>query len=359
MDIKAAQSESFVAGYLRKPDPALRVVLVYGNDEGMVAERGRTLAQALCPDLTDAFRVVELSGAQIKDDAARLADEFQSLSLIGGRRVVRVRPAGDESTRAVEVVFEASAGDALIVLEAGNLSPSSTLRRLVAGADTGAAIACFEDGERALEGLIESVLGNAGLRADNDARDYLIDNLGSDRGLSRSELEKLALYKGVATSDAPAASRTVTVDDAMAVIGDSAAIGLDDAVFAAFDGDPGALDRALDRVFAEGMAPAAAVRALQRHTDLLHRLAGAVEGGARPDDAIARLRPPPHFSRRAALQRQARTWPSRRLADLVDLLLEADMQCKTTGLPDEAILRRAALRIAQGARALARAPARR
>ena len=48
-----------------------------------------------------------------------------------------------------------------------------------------------------------------------------------------------------------------------------------------------------------------------------------------------------------------------RLADLVDLLLEAEMQCKTTGLPDEAILRRTALRIAQGARSLARAPARR
>ncbi len=359
MDVKAAQSESFVAGYLRKPDPALRVALIYGNDEGMVAERGRALAQSICSDLTDAFRVVELTGPHLKDDPARLADEFQSLSLIGGRRVVRVRPAGDESSSAVEAVFAAAAGDALIVLEAGNLAPSSTLRKLVAAADTGAAIACFEDGERALEGLVESVLSAAGLRADNDARDYLIDNLGGDRGLSRSELEKLALYKGIANSDTPAADRTVTVADAQAVIGDSAAIGLDDAVYAAFDGDPGALDRALDRVFAEGMAPAAAVRALQRHTDMLHRLAGAIDGGVRPDDAIMRLRPPPHFSRRSALQRQARLWPAQRLGDLIDLLLEADMQCKTTGLPDEAILRRAALRIAQGARALAKAPARR
>ncbi|TXL73007.1 DNA polymerase III subunit delta [Vineibacter terrae] len=359
MDIKAGQSEAFVAGYVRKPDPALRVALIYGNDEGMIAERGRTLAQAVCPDLGDAFRAVELSGAQLKDDPARLGDEFQSLSLIGGRRVVRVRPAGDESVDAVQTVLDATAGDALIVLEAGNLPPSSRLRQLVAAAPAGAAIACFEDGERALEGLIEQVLGAAGLRADNDARDYLVDNLGSDRGLSRSELEKLALYKGIAKPDAPPAARIVTFDDAVAVIGDSAAIGLDDAIFAAFDGDPGGLDRALDRVFAEGVAPASAIRGLQRHADQLHRLAGAIEAGTRPDDAVARLRPPPHFSRRAALQRQARTWPSRRLADLVDLLLEAEMQCKTTGLPDEAILRRTALRIAQGARSLARAPARR
>ncbi len=359
MDIKAGQSESFVAGYARKPDPALRVAVLYGNDEGMVAERGRALAQAVCADLTDAFRVVELTGAQIKDDPARLADEFQSLSLIGGRRVVRVRPAGDEATAAVETVLGATAGDALIVIEAGNLPPGSALRKLATAAERAAAIACFEDGERALEGLIDSVLGGVGLRANDDARDYLVDNLGGDRGLSRSELEKLALYKGIPKKDTPTAARTVTVDDAMAVIGDSAAIGLDDAVYAAFDGDPVGLDRALDRIFAEGVAAPSAVRAFQRHADLLHRLAGAVDIGARPEDVIARTWPQPHFSRKSALTRQARTWPSPRLADLIGLLLEADMQCKTTGLPDEAILRRAALRVAQAARALARAPAKR
>jgi DNA polymerase-3 subunit delta len=272
--------------------------------------------------------------------------------------VVRVRPAGDETTTAVETVLDATAGEALIVIEAGNLAPASSLRKLVTAAEKGAAIACFEDSERALEGLIDSVLGGVGLRADDDARGYLVDNLGSDRGLSRSELEKLTLYKGIPKKDAPTSARTVTVDDAMAVIGDSAAIGLDDAVYAAFDGDPAGLDRALDRIFAEGVAAPSAVRAFQRHADLLHRLTGAVDAGARPDDVVARMRPPPHFSRKAALTRQVRTWPTRRLADLLDLLLEADMQCKTTGLPDEAILRRAALRVAQGARALARAPAR-
>jgi DNA polymerase-3 subunit delta len=360
MEVKAGQAEAFVAGFVRKPDTSMRVVLTYGNDDGMIAERGRVLAQSVCADLTDAFRVVELSGAQLKDDTARLADEFQSMSLIGGRRVVRVRPAGDEITAAVEAVFEATAGDALVVLESGNLPPASTLRKLVTAARTGAAIACFEDSERSLEDLIGRVLASAGLRADDDARDYLLDNLGGDRGLSRSELEKLTLYKGIATKDTPAAARIVTLDDAMAMIGDSAAIGLDDAVYAAFDGDPAGLDRALDRVFSEGMAPASAIRAFQRHADMLHRLSGAVAAGARADEAIGRLRPPPHFSRRPVLQRQAGAWPARRLADLLELLIEAEMQCKTTGLPDEAILRRAALRVAQGARAIMRAgPARR
>jgi DNA polymerase-3 subunit delta len=357
MEVKAGQAEAFVAGYARKPDPSLRVALVYGNDEGMIAERGRTLAGAVCDDLTDAFRVVELTGAQLKDDPARLADNFQSLSLIGGRRVVRVRPAGDEAAAAVEAVFAASAGDALVVLEAGNLPPASTLRKLVTASPVGAAIACFEDDQRSLDKLVDSVLGAAGLRADADARDYLVTNLGGDRGLSRSELEKLALYKGLPAPDAPAAARVVTIDDAMAVVGDSAAIGLDDAVYAAFDGDVVALDRALDRVFDEGTAVGSAIRALLRHATLLHLLAGMVEAKRPLDDALKRVWPKPHFSRLQALQRQARGWPVAVLADALDMLLDAEIQSRTTGLPDEALVRRAALRVAQRARGLLRGQA--
>ncbi len=361
MDIKAGQAAAFVTSYVRQPNTALRVALCYGNDEGLIAERARMLAQAVCPDLTDAFRAVELSGSQIEDDPARLADEFQALSLIGGRRVVRVRPAGDKDkiVSAVETVLAASAGDALIVVEGGNLAPTSTLRQLVAGAEAGAAIACFLDSEQTLEDLIDSVLGPVGLRVDVEAREYLVNNLGGDRGLSRSELEKLALYKGIPNKDASPAARTVTYADAVAIVGDTAAIGLDDAIYAAFDGDYAALDRALDRVFAEGMGPASAVRGFLRHATLLHLLAGAVESGRSADDVLRRIWPKPHFTRIPALHRQARAWPTLRLAELLGLLLEAEEQCKTTGLPDEAIVRRATLRIAQGARNIQRARARR
>jgi DNA polymerase-3 subunit delta len=359
VDIKAGQSATFVTNYARAPNAALRVALCYGNDEGLIAERARLLAQAICPDLTDAFRVVELAGSHLKDDPARLADEFQALSLIGGRRVVRVRPAGDEIVAAVRTVLEAPAGDALIVVEGGNLAPTSSLRQLVSDAEAGAAIACFADNEQSLADLIDSVLGPLGLHADDEARDYLVDNLGGDRGLSRSELEKLVLYKGIPGKDASPAARTVTYDDAVAIVGDTAAIGLDAAIYAAFDGDYTGLDRALDRVFAEGMAPASAVRGFLRHTTLLHLLAGTVEAGRSVDDALRRIWPKPHFTRIPALHRQARAWPTLRLAELLDLLLEAEVQCKTTGLPDEAIVRRATLRVAQGARNIQRAKARR
>jgi DNA polymerase-3 subunit delta len=97
-----------VEAFLKKPDPKIRGVVIYGNDDGLVAERAMTLAKTVCDDLKDPFRVVDIAGDVLKNDPARLADEFGAMSLMGGRRVIRVRPAGEETTTALENLVEAA-----------------------------------------------------------------------------------------------------------------------------------------------------------------------------------------------------------------------------------------------------------
>jgi DNA polymerase-3 subunit delta len=84
-----------VEAFLKKPDPKIRGVVVYGNDDGLIAERAVALAKTVCEDLKDPFRVVDIAGDVLKSDPARLADEFGAMSMLGGRRVIRVRPAGE------------------------------------------------------------------------------------------------------------------------------------------------------------------------------------------------------------------------------------------------------------------------
>ena len=79
-----------VDAFLKKPDATVRGIVVYGNDDGLIAERAVALARTVCEDLKDPFRVVDIGGDVLKADPARLADEFGAISLMGGRRVVRV-----------------------------------------------------------------------------------------------------------------------------------------------------------------------------------------------------------------------------------------------------------------------------
>jgi DNA polymerase-3 subunit delta len=336
--------------FVRRPDPAMRALLIYGKDEGLVGERSLSASASIGISAGDPFRLVELTSAQLKDDPARLADEFASLSLMGGRRFVRVRPADDDAVTAVENLLDAPAGDALIVLEAGELGPRSPLRVLAETSDRMAAIPCYPDTEETLGPLVERTLKDAGLRAAPDVLAWIVEHVGGDRAQTRSELEKLILYVGRSEGGAKTGSDTIGIDDAMAILGDTAAIGLDDVVQATFDGDLAGLDRALDRVFAEGSAAVQIVRAVQRHAATLHFIGGQVAAGAAAEAALARLRPPVPYFRRAGLLRQVRLWPPARAAEALGLILETEMHCKTTGLPDRSLTRRLCLQLGFRAR---------
>jgi len=331
-----------VEAFLKKPDPKIRGVVVYGNDDGLIAERAMALARTVCEDLKDPFRVVDIAGDALKNDPARLADEFGAMSLMGGRRVIRVRPAGEESTTALENLVEAVAGDALIVIEGGNLTPRSGLRALAETEACLAALPCYMDNEAALEGLVEGAARARGLGVDADALDWIVERLGGDRGQSRSEVDKLLLYKeGDGT-------KTVSLGDALAVLGDTAAVGIDDVIAATFDGELVALDRALDRVFAEGGNAVQLVRALQRHVDQLHLVAGHAANGGSLEGAMFKARGLPRGGPvRQRFERHLRAWPLPRLSAALQVILAAEIDCKTTGMPDEAIARRLCQRLAQ------------
>ena len=312
-----------VAKFLRAPDKAARAMLLYGPDAGLVRERGEGLALLVVDDLGDPFRVAEFSGDTLSGDPARLADEAAAMSLSGGRRVVRVRPAGNECAAAFAQFLRHPLGDALIVVEAGELDGRSALRKLFEGADNAAAIACYRDEAGNLAQVIGETLASFQVTAAQDAALWLASQLGGDRQVTRRELEKLALYVG--------ANRTATLEDAQACVGDSAEIDLDDLVHAAAEGDAKALERAFGRLVAEGASPIQIVRAAQRHFARLHLCAGLIAGGRDESSAMRSLRPPVFYKDDARFRGQLKRWPLDRAQGAMDALLAAEMQAKTGG----------------------------
>ncbi len=335
-----------VEAFLRAPEPSLRAVLVYGPDAGLVRERVEALIAAVAEDPADPFRVSDLSGRDIIEDPARLVDEAAALSLTGGRRVVRLRQAEDALAPNLKGFLAAPQGEALIVVEAGDLEARSPLRKLFDGAKAGAALACYRDDERSLPALIREILGGLGLEASPDALAYLGANLGTDRQLSRRELEKLALYMGPTGGPGgnPGGAR-IELEDAQACVGDSAALSLESLAFAVASGAPAEAERGLARALQEGIQPVSALRAVARHFQRLHLAAGLSAGGLALDDALKRLRPAPFWKVATRFKAQARGWPPPALAWALARLLEAEAACKQTGAPAATICARTLLEL--------------
>lgn len=330
----------------------LRAVLFYGPDGGLAHERAVALVRHVAERTDDPFRVVELTPAALKDDPARLADEIAALALTGGRRAIWVRDAGDALAGGpladvLDGATEDRGGDTVVVLEAGDLPSRSSLRKLVEGSERAISVACYHDETRDVAGVIRDTLGKHGLTASPDALRYLADNMGGDRLITRGELDKLALYMRVADGAAP--PRQIELADAIATVGDSAAIAIDDVVGATADGRPLDLERALGRALADGESPVRVVRACLQHFQRLHLAAGRVAGGASAIDAVGALRPPPFRRDAERMARQLSRWSSRRLAAALERLLQAEIECKSTALPDETMCARVLLDLARAA----------
>ncbi|MBX6322769.1 MAG: DNA polymerase III subunit delta [Rhodospirillaceae bacterium] len=335
-----------LARFLRAPDPAVAAALVYGPDGGLVKEHAAALVAAVAGDAADPFRVSEIAAAALEDDPALLADEAAALTLTGGRRAVRLREAGDAAAPLLAPLL-AAPPPAFLVVEAGELGPRSPLRTLFEAHAHAVAIACYHDAGESLGAMIAVELKRAGLAAAPDALQYLAANLGGDRALTRRELEKLALYMADRTGAAKGPV-TVTLDDAMAVVGDTAALGLDDLMLDLAEGTRAAVERGLERQLAEGAAPVGLVRAAARHFLRLHVVAGALARGEDAERAMAALRPPVFFRHRPRMRRQAERWRGPALAEALLRLTRAEIDCKTTGLPAETICRRVLAEIALG-----------
>ena len=67
MKLTYRQIEPFV----KSPDKAARVVLVYGPDIGLVSERSEIIGKTVVADLNDPFNVADISAGILADDPAR------------------------------------------------------------------------------------------------------------------------------------------------------------------------------------------------------------------------------------------------------------------------------------------------
>ncbi|WP_372617051.1 DNA polymerase III subunit delta [Falsiroseomonas sp.] len=315
------------AGVLADPGP-FRAVLLYGDDAGLVRERAEGLVRAVLGGrMDDPFRLAELN----REEAARpgaLAGEAAALAMTGGRRVVRLREATDVHAGPLKDSL-ATPGEALIVLEGGELGPRSKLRAMAEAAPEVAAIACYRERGEELAATLGRMLQEQGVQADPPALSWLAGRLGEDRMQTRREVEKLALYVG--------AGGRVDEEAALACGPDGATMDLDEALMAATLGDAPRADRALTAAFAEGASPVAVLRAALRHVQRLHE--AAVAGG----DASV-LRPPVFFRQKPAFDRALRLWSPAALEAVGIALLEAEKRTKTTAFRDaDVTIARAAL----------------
>ena len=336
-----------ITAQLKKLNPTYRAVLIYGRDEGLVRERASIIARQVVEDLRDPFLVADIPPDRLKAEPFLLGDEAAAISMMGGKRIVRVDGAGENVTEAAKSFLENSIGDGLVIITAGGIRATSALVKLFNGAKNAAAMACYEDDQGTLQNLIFDVMGSHNLEPAPDALAYLLGNLGSDRLISRGELEKLALYMGKSEDGS---RQKVTLEDARACVGHSGSLTLDMIATATTGGDLKVLDETLFKAFNRGENAIPILRNVARRLQKLHLVRGSMDQGISPEQAVRAVVYSPYSPEKKSLMAQIGKWSTSKLSNALEIVCEAEADCKVTGLPPEAICARACLRISNAAR---------
>jgi DNA polymerase-3 subunit delta len=312
-----------------------RCILLHGDDPGLARERSAVLVKAVIGG-PDPFRLADIPREAAAREPGLLAAEMSAMALTGGRRVVVVRDATDGVAPGVKAAL-AAPGDALLVIEAGELQTRGKLRALLEASPQAAVIACYRERGPELVATLRTLLAEAGVSADPAALDELASRLGEDRMLLRREVEKLALYVG--------AGGRATAEDVLACAGDGSALDLEEALMAATAGEVALADRALESSMAEGGSAVGLLRAALRHVQRLHLAASGVAPEA--------LRPPVFFRHKPAFDRALRLWPAPALAAAATALRDAERRAKSGSaarpMPDAALAKAAVLALARQA----------
>ncbi len=324
-----------VSAFLRNPG-SCRLVLLHGDDEGLIREYSLTLTRQVAGSLGDPFLTSEL----MRESWGQIGAEMAALSMIGGRRVVVVREATDAALAPISLAMKGP-GSALLIVEAASLAKGK-LRSFAETAPDAVAIACYPEEGRALGDLIKKILNDLHVQADAEAIDWLAGALAGDRAVIRGEVEKLALLAGPGGRLDLEAAQTGT--------GDGAAVAGVDCVLAATLGQQVSADAALEAAIADGLNGVALLRMCLTHLQKLHQARLQMARGASATEAVRSMRPPVFFRAAAPMATALGLWPADRLLQMLEEARSIELACKQTGSRPDLLARRFIHRLASVAR---------
>lgn len=330
MEIKHHQGDDYIRKIEQQPHC---IFVIWGADYGLVQDRFNMIDKYFTQHISDPFAIIDMNAEILADQPNRLAEEAATISLMGGKRYIRIRNAKDNITNALEACLEMAKLDAIILIAAGDLSKKSTLRKLADKHNMIASLACYGDDDRQCQQLLSQCERAGNFSLDDDARAYILDNLGVDRLLTRMELEKLSLYAQP--------EQKITFDKVKDLITASDRGEFNDVVYAFADGNAQILDKALDALLNRGQfAPIGIIRNALGHCEKLLKVKAKMAQGMDLKTAKNSLTPRIFWKYDKRFDGQISHLNHDNILTLMGILLDGEKLCKTSKMPENLICQR-------------------
>lgn len=309
------------ARFAKKPDPACKLALIFGEDEGVVADVANDLIRVW--EKTGPSAVTTLDQDEIKRDPVVLFDALEAQSLLGEASILRIRTKGEKLFTLLKDVLALPPeriAARLVVLN-GALNTRSKLRTAFETASHAAALHMFADSDADMVELTRAFLRERKVEIEPEALSAFVGGLPGHRSLANAEMEKLAVY-------AHDLGRAVNSDDVRDLCETNADESVRAAVMLALDGDRDGAQAEIDRVVDAGLSAISLVRLFEMEASRM--LSAHAMGGGSAATGM-KLKPPVWKSDWPAFAGRLKKWPMPRLLRLMERLHDVELMAKSPG----------------------------
>ena len=331
-----------LVAHISNPKKSPRAVLVHGADRSAVYELCQRVVKKVTGSGDDSLSVARLTEAQIANSPGRLQEEFSSISMFGGNRLIWVSGAGDALAKTIEPILAGETAGNLILFDAEALSKSSRLRKMFETDSRAASVALYEESPQELRHRLAGLIKTSGLEIEEEAMLRLLDFMSLERAVAESETLKLITYcQG---------QKAISLEDVQAICGDTSDASLDELMDAVFEGNLDNVDRYVMSVSGSASAGRGILGATLQHVTKLQAMAVQISQGSSTDSVVHASRFGIFFKRRASVSQQLRTWDVDALLGAAEKISSAVLQTREYPDLDSAIVSRTLLALSRSAR---------
>ena len=329
-----------VVSFFKSPPRGIAGVLIYGNDVMRVSDKRQLfIGSLLGPNADEEMRLTRISRENLKKAPEQAIDLCKAQGFFPGERALLIEEANETvADTIITAIEEWQNGDATIVVTAGSLKPSSSLRKFFEQKKNIFSVPIFDNPMTKFE--VEKIITESGLQ--NVTQEILnqLVTIASELppGDFKQSINKLALYK--LNDETP-----VAYQDVINCTPASNEAAIDEVLNVILAGNEFKINQIVGRLRSQGVLPVTLVIAATRHFKALFSIVSNPSGISAGATA---LRPPIYGPRKETLINQAQKWGPVKIKNAIKILTATDLKLRSADqqAPQMALVERHLIRIA-------------
>jgi len=293
-------------------------LLLYGSNEGLIRENYNKLKNIFNQA---SYEEISVIGKSISEQPEILIDEIKTVSMFNDHKIITIDQPIDKNVEIFEEAFAMLPSNTLIIVLASNLKKTSKIRKFFENSKNLFACANYEDDLRSNSQQIQTLEKYIGKTLNKDIKNYLNQNLSSDRMISNHEVDKIILlyYENNTIPE---------LEEIKLIFNDNSDLGLSKISQLAFSGKPNKVSINLNRIFAEGVNPIAVVRTMLNYVQRIQVTQIALRKTNDFESAIKSLKPPVFWKDKDNFKLHCKKWPINETVLNFNLLVNTELSCK-------------------------------